>query len=121
MKQQQQRTEWTAGPFIKELDGYAIYSGEGLSAIATDPEYQKRIVVAVNSNEKLIKALRGLLEVCNCSNGCAPDDMSCASNFAALALAEAGAVATEGIGPPTLKGFVGDIPIMKINDGKRRG
>ena len=35
---------------------------------------------------RLEQALRGLLEVCSCQNGCAPDDMSCATNFARAAL-----------------------------------
>jgi hypothetical protein len=36
----------------------------------------------------LMEALADLLEVCHCTNGCAPDDMSCATNRARAALAE---------------------------------
>lgn len=37
-------------------------------------------------NAELRKALQGLLECCPCQNGCAPDDMSCASAFARTTL-----------------------------------
>jgi hypothetical protein len=60
MREQQQ--QWTAGPFVNELDGYAIYIGEGLGAIATDPEYQKRIVTAINSFDALREALRSVID-----------------------------------------------------------
>ena len=36
--------------------------------------------------ESLKQALTDLLEVCHCTNGCAPDDMNCASNRARVAL-----------------------------------
>ena len=36
---------------------------------------------------ELEEALRGLLEVCSCSNGCAPSDMTCATSRARTALA----------------------------------
>ena len=37
---------------------------------------------------QLEAALRGLLEVCPCQNGCPPDDMTCATNAARAALGE---------------------------------
>lgn len=51
-------TRWTATPFDKELDGYPVFSPEGLAAIATDPEYQERIVRAVNAHGALVAAIQ---------------------------------------------------------------
>jgi hypothetical protein len=52
------RRAWTADKqYNGELDGYPLYSPEGLAAIATDPEYQARILACVNAHESLIAAL----------------------------------------------------------------
>jgi hypothetical protein len=53
----QPEREWTASEFDGNLDGYPLLSPEGLAAIATDPEYQARILVSVNSHASLIAAL----------------------------------------------------------------
>lgn len=44
------------------------------------------IVRAVNSHDTLVEALETLVEVCPCQNGCAPDDMTCATQKALAAL-----------------------------------
>jgi hypothetical protein len=48
---------WTDGEYDPHLDGYPLFSPEGLAAIATDPEYQRRILMAVNSHAALVAAL----------------------------------------------------------------
>lgn len=41
----------------------------------------------IEQRERLVKALRDLLECSRCQNGCAPDDMTCATNQADAVLA----------------------------------
>lgn len=56
--------QWTVQPFDDELDGYPLLSPEGLAAIATDPEYQRRILTAVNHHDALVAALENILADC---------------------------------------------------------
>lgn len=49
-------------------------------------DLQQEINDRAAREEKLRKALTGLLDVCRCTNGCAPDDMTCATNVALAAL-----------------------------------
>lgn len=46
------------------------------------------IVLAVNNHEKLVEALKTLLECSPCQNGCDPNDMTCATNAARSLLAQ---------------------------------
>jgi hypothetical protein len=47
------------------------------------------IVRACNSHDRLVEALKGLVECSPCQNGCAADDMTCATRKAEAALAKA--------------------------------
>jgi hypothetical protein len=53
----QSSRKWAAREFDDDLEGYPLLSPEGLAAIATDPEYQKWILICVNAHESLIAAL----------------------------------------------------------------
>lgn len=46
----------------------------------------KFALVAVNTHETLVSALRNLLEVSSCANDCAEDDMTCATQAARAVL-----------------------------------
>ena len=48
-----------------------------------------RIARMRNAAPDLYEALRDLVAVCPCQNGCAPDDMTCATMKARAALAKA--------------------------------
>ena len=67
--EQSDRTEtarqWRALAFDKELDGYPLLSPEGLAAIATDPEYQRRILTTINNFDALVAALGQARETIN--------------------------------------------------------
>jgi hypothetical protein len=56
--------KWYGLPYDLELDGYPVYSPDGLAAIATDPEYARKIPKAVNGVEVLLAAL---LRIAECS------------------------------------------------------
>jgi hypothetical protein len=43
--------KWLTKAHDEELDGYPVFSPEGLAAIATNPEYAALIVNAVNAYE----------------------------------------------------------------------
>lgn len=53
-------------------------------------EVARFIVTACNAHYEVLEALRELLDVCHCANGCEPDDMSCASNRARSVLEKYG-------------------------------
>jgi hypothetical protein len=59
----EQKLGLLAAPFDQNLDGYPLLSPEGLAAIATDPEYQRRILVSVNSHEALVTALEQFISI----------------------------------------------------------
>ena len=56
--------------------------------IRLDGKYPELIHTAAEDDRAdLLAGLIDLLDVCHCINGCAPDDMSCASNRAAALIA----------------------------------
>lgn len=65
----------SGAPRYHGLDGPAATDGHAIKA------WNTRDPIAVAR-----EALRGLLAVCSCSNGCPPDDMTCATNAARAAL-----------------------------------
>lgn len=52
------------------------------------------IAHATNTHAELVKALQELLECSSCKNGCKPDDMTCATNRARVALSRAKTITT---------------------------
>lgn len=65
---------------------YVESSKDGNLATTWSKERAEMICRAVNCHEELIEALRDLLDVCPCKNGCKPDDMTCATQKAKAAL-----------------------------------
>jgi hypothetical protein len=84
-------TPWRVGDDPEgEPDCLSIWTGDD----GTEAELAGRIMEPANAAvmaaaPDLLKALEGLLEVCSCSNGCAPDDETCATAVARMAIAKA--------------------------------
>lgn len=70
-------------------DGWA---GEPIEFSRIEWKWLKPLLVELQSlrlsNHDLREALQDLLEVCSCQNGCAPDDMTCATNKARFIIGE---------------------------------
>lgn len=96
---ERQRSHWE----YQELNGkHGVFEGNLLIAVvgecfarpAEAAVVARQIVVDNNQHDtlieqrdRLVKALRDLLECSRCQNGCAPDDMSCATSQADSVLA----------------------------------
>jgi len=72
----------TQGFHIREMNG----NGDCIAHVPLE-RHAARIVANHNAVPKLVEALRAMLECSRCTNGCAPDDMTCATNLADAALA----------------------------------
>lgn len=72
------------------ITGIAAGDKPHVNAVHVYSEANAKLIAAA---PELLEALKGLLEVCQCTNDCHPDDMSCASNCARAAIAKA----TEGV------------------------
>lgn len=58
---------------------------DGRPGAFSDDDLRVLVTLAEEAVE-LRRALRGLIAVCKCTNGCEPDDMTCATNRARRAL-----------------------------------
>jgi len=70
-----------------------VTSDDRYVAFATSDKHAAQIVSdhkAAKSQALLVEALQDLLACSRCQNGCAPDDMTCATNKADAALKAAG-------------------------------
>ena len=89
-----ERDEWIAtatrraGELRAEERSHAI-TQSGLSAALDIAEHQTREVTTLRARvTELAEALEGMLDCSACRNGCAPDDMTCATSGARLALSK---------------------------------
>jgi hypothetical protein len=57
-------------------------NGEGICEIGLRTEENKANAKLIAAAPELLEALKELLEVCPCQNGCAEDDMTCATQKA---------------------------------------
>jgi hypothetical protein len=90
-------SKYTPGPWrISKRIKTSINSSDDSKHIAmvnyrlgvTDEEHEANVNLICAAPD-LLEALEALLEVCHCTNGCAPNDMSCASNVARAAINKA--------------------------------
>lgn len=81
-----------AEPYMGAIATVLVDNGLKVSEGGNDcpPEMEARANARlISAAPDLLKALEALAGVCRCTNGCAPDDMTCCTNMAAAAIRKA--------------------------------